>query len=388
MSRTNKRWTVPHQPGARVREPGGLPSAVDESSALHRDLRTVQPGRREPGPERRRADGGLARTVQRGLLAHRGVGARDQQRGRRFLSGRLDRSRAKSTYSTRPGGTIGPAGAPTPGTSDAGRRQRASPWTPGSRDAGPIPTPRVDLAVSPCARRQHVRCGRRRRGRSTPSRGSASRSGRFATQSDLQSARRTSGRGSSCRLERYDAHPELEGERLIAASAHARLAALLRRRPHSSGWAADGFQLVPLPLLSVPARARRLLRGAGAKRNLVLALQLRLLRLGESALPVPAARLDAARLHRGAAHRAIRRRARREANTSSIRQAAFPARQDHALAISVIANLSSSGSSSTSTSVSRTTTRWCSGSGSRSCSSTSRCASRSRSASASIRSSR
>ncbi len=112
------------------------------------------------------------------------------------------------------------------------------------------------------------------------------------------------------------------------------------------------FYLFPLALAAyyaAPVRMRHLV---------ALALQLRLLRLGQSALPVPAARLDAARLHVGAAHREIRGRARRRRNTSSILTSRVPGAPGSSSRSRSSRTCRSSGSSSTSTSASTTTTRW------------------------------
>ena len=75
---------------ARIRRGGSESSPLDEPSAIHDALRSVQPGRSESGKGRRAAGRNLARPFQRRLLADRGVGAGDQQRRRRLAARRLD----------------------------------------------------------------------------------------------------------------------------------------------------------------------------------------------------------------------------------------------------------------------------------------------------------
>ena len=92
---------------------------------------------------------------------------------------------------------------------------------------------------------------------------------------------------------------------------------------------ADGLQLLPLPLLPPPARALCVLhRSDEGEESRAHALQLRLLRLGEPALPVPAARLDAARLHVGPADRQVRGRLGRQRLRRRPERAAVETGQD------------------------------------------------------------
>ena len=119
----------------------------------------------------------------------------------------------------------------------------------------------------------------------------------------LPGARKAAGAAFTLTVERYDAHPELEGERLLSDSETSALPLYYDRHPPLT----DGLQLVSLPLLLPSGRSAAVLRrpAAGAAPD-PDARQLRLLRLGEPAVLVPAPVLHARRLHRGPGDRARR----------------------------------------------------------------------------------
>jgi hypothetical protein len=121
--------------------------------------------------------------------------------------------RTRSTYSTRPSGTIGPASSSTPGPAAPARAARVV-LDARLAHAGPIPSPqsilpyRHALVVNEydvvavvdgqyAEKKIHVAQW-------------AIRDGKV-----IADAKRTPGGGVKLTVERYDAHPELEGERLI-----------------------------------------------------------------------------------------------------------------------------------------------------------------------------
>ncbi len=121
--------------------------------------------------------------------------------------------RAKSTYSTRPGGTIGPAGAPTPGTSTPAAAARI---TVDARlaHAGPIPTPESILPYRHALVVNEYDVAAVVNGQYTEKK---IRVAQWAIRDGkvIADARRSPGAAAKLTVERYDAHPELEGERLI-----------------------------------------------------------------------------------------------------------------------------------------------------------------------------
>ena len=136
----------------------------------------------------------------------------------------------RSPHPRRPRGPIGPAHARRP------RRRRAACRRSGSRAprgqrapdaAGADPDAGGDPAVPARAGRQRVRNRGRRPGHVCGARDSRSRSGRSATAACSPEARKSAGAAFTLTVERYDAHPELEGERLISDSEASTPAAVL-----------------------------------------------------------------------------------------------------------------------------------------------------------------
>ena len=126
--RSDKRWVGEHQQGAGIRQRRGVSPALDEPPALRRDVRPVQPRRRQPGPQRWRADRGLPRAVQRRTI-HRskpGRASRPTPAGDSYPDVWIDRR--KSPHQTAPAdGSLGPprpaqASTQSASTASAGRR--------------------------------------------------------------------------------------------------------------------------------------------------------------------------------------------------------------------------------------------------------------------------
>ena len=182
---TDKRWMVNINTRPGLRQRRGLPSALDEPSALPRDLRSVQPGRRQPGPERRRADRGLPRPLQRRLLARSrpGRASRSNAGGDSYPDVWIDRSE-KSAPDAPADGTLGPAaasaapaGPSATAAAGAGRLVVKVRLDEGRTD----PDSGVDRALSARAGRQRVRDHRGSSRAPIRDQRSWSRSGRFAT---------------------------------------------------------------------------------------------------------------------------------------------------------------------------------------------------------------
>ena len=211
-----------HQRRAWIRRRRGLSSALDESSAVLRDLRSLQPGRPESGAHRRPAGRDLPRPVQRRFHQSRGMGPRDQQFG---VAIRIRTSGSTSISSPHPrlSGPIGPANAATSRPADApaaaaGRLVVSARLT----RPGPIPTPGIDPAVPERAGRQRVRGGAGAR-RHLRREDDADRAVGDSRRPSAGRRTRLAGAAFTLTVERYDAHPELEGERLISDGPASRL---------------------------------------------------------------------------------------------------------------------------------------------------------------------
>ena len=225
---TEARWIVNinNAPGFDGRR--GRLSPVDEPSALFRDSRSLQSGRSESGTHRRTANGGLSRPLHRGFLARRGMGARHDQRPRRFLSRRVDRRRTQRTCATAARSDRAAPRSPSHlfGEPAPGRQQRAPRH---GADASrlvvnarltrtvAIPDPKAILPYRNALIVNEYEIMDLIQGKYPPK---EIRIAQWAIRNSriIPEAKKIPGAAFTLVVERYDAHGELEGERLISSS--------------------------------------------------------------------------------------------------------------------------------------------------------------------------
>ena len=327
--RTKKRWTValnqaPGFQNPEVYHPGGPTIRASSRSAAP----TTRAAQTRCGAAASRARCGSGDSARTSRASKPGPGRRRTLAGDSYPDVWIDRD--KSSFPARPAGAVGPAtaaaapGAAKPGNAAATRAVVDVRLA----HAGPIPTPEsilpyrhalvvnaydvVTVVEGQYAQKTiHVAQWAIRDGKVLPE------------------AKKTPGATARLIVERYDAHPELEGERLITDLGASDAAAVPRDQAVTQP-DADGLQLLPLPLLPPPARARCVLRRSDeSEESRSHPLQLRLLRLGEPALSFSAARLDAARLHVRPADRQVRGRLCRQRICRRPERAALQTSQDH-----------------------------------------------------------